>query len=317
MSEVKLLSDRRPSRRDFVLGALEGLCMVGLLGATSCIPNVRERSKRKRTFLDVKRFLESRGYEILDEKVSDPQSSDYIVIVPEHHDVTNKYNAKTIGELARARLIERIDFENVYGSEGEDLLKRTLKEHEDVDLSRRLGEGTPVDVHYGKFMRQKFAVPSIGLDEPDIKRRAELAYSTEGHIVFNLYWEVGKHIRGELSLEEEKKYKEDLEKLRRNLHDLDLPFDGSRLKTNDSWMEYKREMVDELGKMILEDRNELFLTKIKARDAVIVGVAHSPGLMEGYGGNVIVVNPMNSASEESQTLRKKFSDLYKEKYKNN
>ena len=232
------------------------------------------------------------GYEILNQKIRDPDSVNYVVILPEMHGYHQDSNRRVIADLTNNGVIKSIGLEGLIGDLGEDLIVSTsqFEGNNSWKWTNRTSPGNDYSTFDSvmDYATQKYIIPSFGLESSDSYIKTSVM--NEVHDLSNDFFVSLFKDQGD-------------EKLRQQLK---LEMGRHGIEYDDSMLHDKRRMIDLIEKIavakhrarIIEGNNG-FLSNIRPQSIAIVGLQHAPDLLQRYEGNGIVINPVQGTDKKS------------------
>jgi hypothetical protein len=270
------------TRRNFM-----GLALAAML--PSQIELLAQETNSKSQVNPIRKYLENKGYEILDEKVVRPKEKPIIIFAEEHTVNFSIHIGKAIEQLCEEGIVDRIGLENKIGKQGENLDAESVKFYREKqrpikDEIYGRTESNPLDViqdlRYQQFSTQKHC-PAYGLEEEKSLIRGVMAADAT-FLTTNVL------LAPEWFRKEE--WPEQLETLKRMMKFFNFPEPENLGKVQEQNIENGRRFKEYLTIPLLYERNDDFLKKMKPGDAIVMGVAHVPDLVQRYDGNVLVLN---------------------------
>jgi hypothetical protein len=307
------------SRRTIILGTVEGAgaTAAGIAGRAS-LPRLLGRSSAPsaegKTQLPSAGEAEARfkqlGLEVLDKKIVDGNSSNYLILLPDRVYGHNDDIAEVIRDLQCAGLTTGVGLGNIVGERGENLLEQTraMYRAEDGEENPGYADGEDFVKFYGALLRQESGSVAYGNDRATHLRGVRASRIHMGLDVFKLEEQILQSIRGGRP---SKDYQRDLQRLKEYLGRLGIDYAPEVFEKEDAWRSF-RSRLDKILANIRHETGLTFIARMRPGDAVVRQVDGCPQIVREYRGNVFVLNPETKA-DNKQGLAQAYADARVEK----
>jgi len=277
------------SRRTFLKVCAGGLAL-GLAG------DFFLGGKRRYSFGEARRVLKGGGYDLLDEKVVDAESPEYIIILGEIHNISSSFVASCIKDFIRLRLITGCGLENVVGNRGEDILERTRRSTAGTYLEHlsHIKNDSLFYMNYGFLLGQQSGIQAYGLEDVKLYERCL----------------IGLDLLSDISLNFSDKRQVPIEEIKKRLENFGFKFSQEELENTNRLRGLYKRLRKTVDNIQIEQRNEVAISKINPGDAVLVGFMHVKGLKDLFPGNVLVPNSIKTCGVLNQALSKVQRKIY-------
>jgi len=193
--------------------------------------------------------------------------------------------------------------ENLIGEVGDDLFGKSREAFGDLELVH-LQPGSQFESAYSRELSRG---PSYGLEDLELYRtvqRTRLVSDMLRHYVETISQERG------MDPAVTKIVTEIRQVITENLDKLGFKYSERELDEFDTTVELQQRVNVYANDIAIEQRNEVFLGKALPGDSLVVGGRHVAGIMEGFDGNVLVVNSVTNQIHYLDGLRERQVEMY-------
>lgn len=214
----------------------------------------------------------------------------------------------TIADLAQRRLVGGLGLEGFVGERGEDVFERSRAAFADLRLDH-LAEDSACFRSYSPLTQTADGLVVYGLENPELYRKAlgilELARDM---MQFESSVRLARRLNRAGREEALSRYHGLASSLSPRLASQGIVYTVDALLNPTVIRSATERVVGEVDQVCVSERNDYFISRVQAGDVIVVGAKHAHGLLSGFDGNSVVVNPIKGERG------REFSRYYRQTY---